>query len=449
MRLNRIFSSLLAVTMVTSLTVSTGILSASAETNDYVILENSVEVDAWDKAVTVMGDDLDISVFKEKSAVYVEYKSDDGAGAVEFVCQSWTDPNAEDKKYWAQIAPDSDDGNLAIFSYETIIRELQKTYNSSLDYLDAYHIAATDKSATVEKVYISYDITLPPIEFVAEDGVLTDSNKSPTLSFDMSDWNKYIKVTPDGELTGISMSTIKQNSCQGASLMISSDLKEDITDKYPSFANRLRDADNKLLYPGTEDEDAVFYRAGIELDAADFGLSTFDGCAITFYCGFTENAAKALLGQSLYVYPSNENYDVLLSTPTEIKIDTISKNNIGYYVKSFISPPVGSRSTKIIFEFSQISAFSGDLAMIDNILIQAPSEEDQYVNNLDGYNNTAEIRNLASDKLTVGENNVQSSVAEDNEKKGINPIIFVVAGLVIGAIVLVVVLVIKNKNKYY
>ncbi|NLZ46651.1 MAG: hypothetical protein GX896_08175, partial [Clostridiales bacterium] len=343
------------------------------------------------------------TVFQPNSAVFVEYESDGNPGAVEFIAQSWTDPNIDDGKVWAKIAPDSDDGKLAVFTYETIVEELETTFSSSLDYLNAYHISATDRDVTVTKAYIQYDAKLPPIEFKADDGVLSENSSAPTLSFDMSDWNKYIKVTPDGELTGISMSTVKKGSCQAASLMISTDLKEDITDKYPSFANRLRDADNNLIYPDTENEDAVFIRPGVELDCADFGLSTFDGCAIVFYCAFTEEAAQALLGETLYVYPSDDKYNVLSSTPTEIKIDTISKSNVGYYVKGFIAPAVGVRSTKIIFELSQIKAFSGDVALIDNIKIQAPTELIQYVSNVDGYNETAEIRLLASDKLVAGE----------------------------------------------
>ena len=50
-----------------------------------------------------------------------------------------------------------------------------------------------------------------------------------------------------------------------------------------------------------------------------------------------------------------------------------------------------------------VKAFSGDVALIDNIKIQAPTELIQYVSNVDGYNETAEIRLLASDKLVAGE----------------------------------------------
>ena len=36
-------------------------------------------------------------------------------------------------------------------------------------------------------------------EYSADKSILTTDTSAPSLSFDMKDWERYIKVTPDGE----------------------------------------------------------------------------------------------------------------------------------------------------------------------------------------------------------------------------------------------------------
>ncbi|MEO3218310.1 hypothetical protein ABHC33_06070 [Ruminococcus bicirculans (ex Wegman et al. 2014)] len=57
-------------------------------------------------------------------------------------------------------------------------------------------------------------------EYSADKSILTTDTSAPSLSFDMKDWERYIKVTPDGEKISVGASQEKTYAYQGASLKI-------------------------------------------------------------------------------------------------------------------------------------------------------------------------------------------------------------------------------------
>ena len=92
---------------------------------------------------------------------------------------------------------------------------------------------------------------------------------------------------------------------------------------------------------------------------------------------------------------------------------------------------------------------------MDNIKIICP--DGSVVANVDSYNSTFKPRNESDGKIKPG--SAQTVEEEDDtpkknntkkdDKGGFNPIIILVVVLVIGAIGLVVVILLKNKNRYY
>ena len=103
-------------------------------------------------------------------------------------------------------------------------------------------------------------------EYSADKSILTTDTSAPSLSFDMKDWERYIKVTPDGEKISVGASQEKTYAYQGASLKITATQPNDISD-YCTFASLIRDDDKNLVYPGSDSEDAPYITMGVEIDA--------------------------------------------------------------------------------------------------------------------------------------------------------------------------------------
>ena len=82
-------------------------------------------------------------------------------------------------------------------------------------------------------VYADSEAEIP--EYSADKSILTTDTSAPSLSFDMKDWERYIKVTPDGEKISVGVSQEKTYAYQGASLKITATQPNDISD-YCTFA---------------------------------------------------------------------------------------------------------------------------------------------------------------------------------------------------------------------
>lgn len=466
MKLKKLLSALVSTALILPVIATAGAIGASAE-DDYILTDTDVQADkAWGQALTLQTPELDSSILKEGCTVVVEYEN----GAIEFVCQSWNNPDIEgcDKEIWAKVPATSDENGVATYSYDNIKKAfIDDGGAASWDCLMAIHVGVTDSVDTVvHKAYITYGDSSEPAAEPEKEPVkepekveeTTDKNppsgsdvpEAPTISFDMSDWSKYIHLSPDAGIAGIKVDTTRKGQYQGATMVLSVDMKSDLSGKYPTFAEGYKDDDGNLVYPDASEEKENLVKMGFELKAADFGLETFDGATVTFKYAFNEDAANILLGGCIYMYATNEEYEVLTNNAMQLKVNTITKENINYYSNGFVTVPTEAGATSILFEVPLLKGYTGDLIMIDNLSIEIGGKK---ITNVDGYNDTAKPMKENDGVLKIegsGNKDTSSSSEAPKEEGGkFNPIIIVVILLVIAAIVLVVVLILKSKNRYY
>lgn len=107
---------------------------------------------SWGQAVTIStlknGGSFDSAVLVTGSAIKVTYTSDT---APELILQSWT----TNPEKWAQVAPSSNDGSTAVYTYADMVKAFGT--NEFSTYLDAIHIGDRGAALTVSKV--AYVIT--------------------------------------------------------------------------------------------------------------------------------------------------------------------------------------------------------------------------------------------------------------------------------------------------
>ncbi|MBR1764200.1 MAG: hypothetical protein IJ746_02290 [Ruminococcus sp.] len=287
------------------------------------------------------------------------------------------------------------------------------------------------------------------IEFTVTDSFLTD-DMQPALSFDNEDWKNYIFSTKDADLVGISTASDKSTYYQGFSLKVTA------TGSYSGTmfmnAGTVRDADNNLVYPDATNEDAEFVCPGIELRAESFGLSCFDGCSINFKYKIGSDAENKLMGNSIYVFGTNEEYEAPLSEVLRLEYDVVYNDNVTQYRDGFLAVSPTANATRIVFEVPALQKLDSDAVCLDNIYIIMPDGTSAgYVKNLDGFNANAEAQETIEGiqiKQKADTADVSTSEAKDtsSSKKPVIIIIVVIAVIIVG---LVVFFVIKHKTKYY
>lgn len=308
-----------------------------------------------------------------------------------------------------------------------------------------FMISAVSAESSEEKVIIPFE---------ADDSLLFTNDSIPAVSFDTSDWEKYVHITPDGEAMGIKMKQDTTTFYQGASLKVYSD-SEGVKDKYYNYAESVRDADGNLLYPEASNEDTEFFTPGIELRAEDFGLSCFDGCLITFTYRMGVDTENKLLENSVYAFPVDSEYSHLLNIPSKLTYNVLENDNVSQYRKLMIPVPAEVGATRIVFETPITQKISSDIFYIDNIGIGTPLKEgdvDLYVKNLDGYNSNAkpqEIINSVKIKEKGNDVSLDESAGDKEKDSGFSPVVIVIVVLAAAVIGVVIVVVIKHKNKFY
>ena len=279
-------------------------------------------------------------------------------------------------------------------------------------------------------------------EYSADKSILTTDTSAPSLSFDMKDWERYIKVTPDGEKISVGASQEKTYAYQGASLKITATQPNDISD-YCTFASLIRDDDKNLVYPGSDSEDAPYITMGVEIDAKDFGMTCFDGCMISFKYRINQDAQGKLMGDSVFAFPCTEEYK------------KVTSNSVTQYATALIPVPDECGATKFIFEIPVIKKMDKtDVLYIDNLVIDTPLQkngEDLQVMNLDGYNKSAKAQEIVQGlKIQPKSNGLSStSSSEAESSKGIGVVGIVVIAVVVVVIVGAVIFVIKKKRSQF
>ncbi|MBQ8883969.1 MAG: hypothetical protein IJ031_05185, partial [Oscillospiraceae bacterium] len=209
MKLKRFISAFTSVVLGTSLFVSNAVL-ASAE-DDYILFDEDKTASNWLQAYTLQDADEVKNILKKDCTVVVEYTG----GTVEFVLQSWTDPNGE---VWAQVKPDTDKDGVATFTYAAIEKSFITNKKSSWDYLDAIHVGVGADETTVHKAYVKYGDGASSDKEDNKKPTTSDDKNIPTISFDAKAWTNYLKPTPDASLAGIELESITTDSYQATSL---------------------------------------------------------------------------------------------------------------------------------------------------------------------------------------------------------------------------------------
>ncbi|WP_124098299.1 hypothetical protein [Ruminococcus sp. Marseille-P6503] len=292
------------------------------------------------------------------------------------------------------------------------------------------------------------------IEFKADTEMLSDDASAPTISFDTSDWEKYVHLTADGEAMGIKMSQDTDTFYQGASLKVYSDCEGIEAGRYYNYGNSVRDDDGNLLYPEASAEDTAFVTPGIELRAEDFGLSCFDGCMVTFLYRMGTDTENKLMESSVYAFPADEEYNHLANNPVKLTYDTVLNDNVSQYRKLMVTVAADASATKIVFQTPVMQKVTSDIFYIDNITVVTPLEDngaDLYVKNLDGYNENAKPQEIIeSVKIQQQGKTLSQAESRDEESEGsFNPMIIVIAVLAAALVAIVILVVIKHKNKFY
>jgi hypothetical protein len=228
----------------------------------------------------------------------------------------------------------------------------------------------------------------------------------------------------------------------------------DGVDGYMSCSGMVRDSDNNLVYPDAPDAEETdkISIIGIELDAADYGLSCFDGCMVTFAYRLTEEDADALLDGTVWVFPATEDNE-RVGEPIKLTVNTTLDDNVSQYRKSYVSVGEEVSATKIIFEIPTVGALKGDALFLDNLTVQLPDSvgDNKYVENLDGYNANAQVRDTIEElKITEQGRTLDSSDNVEKSSDKVNPLSIVIICVAVVAVGVAAFITIKKmRNRFY
>ena len=276
-----------------------------------------------------------------------------------------------------------------------------------------------------------------PIKFKV-DKEMTVSEKDKigyTFSFDNKDWKDYVKLTPDSEKAGLKLDSQTSRAYQGASLKISADNGSEIKD-LQNNCWEFTGSDNKSLFPDVSEETEGLITMGIEINAEDVGVTTFDGSMIVFTYRFDEKGVEALLGNSIAAYTAKQGGYIDSGSVLAVKKNDTISNNIEQFRDAVISVPTKGNSTKIVIEIPVQKAYSGEIITIDNIDICLPGDNG-YIKNLDGYNENATPKETVEELEITGEgkqaDTAQAESADTSKEDGTS--VRVIIGVVLAAVV--------------
>lgn len=311
-------------------------------------------------------------------------------------------------------------------------------------------------SCMVFGVYAEENSKNKASDFSAKNEMLTTDSTAPTISFDTHSWEDYVHLTTEGEQMGIKMREDTTYHYQGASLKVYSDFQGIEKDRFYNFADSVRNTNGELVYPNASIEGTIYATPGIELRAADFGLSTFDGCVIEFTYRLGDDVDGKLMDNSIYVFPTDEAYNHLSDKPVILKFDNVLDNNVSQYKKQIVPVAEDIGSTKIVFQTAILKEITSNIFYLDNIQILTPIELDgkeAFIKNVDSYNDKATPKEIVDEFPIYSSNQIDShsdsSVQEDG-KFVIAPFILIVAaGFVVVLAVAIIIIVIIQKRKFY
>ena len=272
-----------------------------------------------------------------------------------------------------------------------------------------------------------------------------------TLSFDNKDWKNYVKLTDQAEKAGLSITAETEQSFQGASLKVRAKNTAEIKDTQ-NVCWEIKDSDNKQMFPDVAEDTEGLLTMGIELNAKDFGLSTFDGSMMVFTYRFDEKGVDALVGNSVVLFSSKKKGYLYSGGSTVVAKNTTLSDNVNQYRQALVTVPKKGNSTKLIIEIPVQKAYTGDIMTIDNIDICLPDDVG-YIKNLDGYNEVATPKETI-EEIQIKEDEPESEnvqIATEKEHSSKSKVIVIVVIVVVVIILLAggAVLFVKFKQKFY
>lgn len=286
-------------------------------------------------------------------------------------------------------------------------------------------------------------------EYWEDESKLTDDTSAPTLSFDLTDWKTTIHLTKDASLASLEAKQETDTAYQGQSLKLTVSSAKDITD-LQQFSWLIRDENNELVYPESENEDAEFLTIGVELHANEFGMNYFDGSMITFYYRINPDAKDLLMGDSCFIYACDDDYKKLDGTEFRMQYNDTDNNNTTQYAKGVMSVATDIGATKLVIDVPlQKATDKIDILYLDNFTVTTRS--DKQVANLDGYNANAKPQEIVQGlKVKKKDNTVSLSDKSESDKSSSNVILYIGIGVVAVVVVVAIVIVIRKvKNRFY
>ena len=156
---------------------------------------------------------------------------------------------------------------------------------------------------------------------------------------------------------------------------------------------------------------------------------------------------------SIYVFATDENYNVSLSANTQrLTYDVLMNDNVKQYRSQSIQVREKMAATRIVFETPVQQKMDSDVLCLDNINITLPAQDGvtQYVKSLDGYNASAKAQQTI-EGIQIKEKTSSVDIGDAPEKQeGNNKVIVVIIVIVVVAIVGVVVfMIIRKKKQFY
>ncbi len=290
--------------------------------------------------------------------------------------------------------------------------------------------------------------------YTENEEMLTEDTDAPTISFDLSDWSKYLTVTDEGSsLISMKLDNDNKTAYQGQSLKVSVASDSDVEGLH-QYSWEARDADGNYIYPETQGDgadDLDYITTGFVLKASDFGLNYFDGGMLTFKYRINPDADGLLMDNSCFVFPCyGDDYNRVESRQLKLEYNNTDSNNTTMFANGVMSVSDGVGADKIVFTVPLVKKTDKiDVLYLDNIVFTTQSGKQ--VINLDGYNeNAKEQKGDLAIEVQKKDNTISIADSGKSKTEGTN-VVIIVGAVILGLAVVagIVFLVIKLKNRFY
>lgn len=294
-------------------------------------------------------------------------------------------------------------------------------------------------------------------KYVKDASMITTDTDQPTLSFDMSKWQDYVKVAETDGVT-VSLSEDNKASYQGQSLRVTVTSEEKIDDNDLNLNWEIWDSKNQHMFESAADPDKAYRNIGIMLNAEDFGLECFNGSTITFRYRIGIGAKGKISGDTVLasvVDPEGKWIDG--AKVTKFPINETDSDNVNKYAMGVIS--IGEMDDRMTEPASSVlimvpvSQKLNDVAVLylDNLTVKLNSGAQ--VANLDGYNKSSQPKDEKELEIQIQQERteVERNMRGESLKSRVKTVMAVVGLAILGVGVLagITIAIIKVKKRFY